>query len=136
MHEMKRALGFRLSLSLWARLLPLLVRGRRLAELLRRAEPSPGTPYQGLAAWRIVRCVKRACRRPWLMRDQPCLREGLLAYRFLRRAGYRPVLHFGVDRGSIATTTMIAHCWVTLDGEMMLNPPPPRYIEIHRIGGA
>jgi len=134
MQDIRRILGFRLSLSLWARLLPLLVRGHRLGELLRCAEPPPGTPYRGLAARRIVRCVRRTCRRPWLMRAQPCLREGLLAYRFLRRAGYRPVLHFGVDRSSVTDTAMIAHCWITLDDQILLNPPPPRYVEIHRLG--
>jgi hypothetical protein len=131
----RAVIAFRLSLALWALLMPLLAHRCPLAGLLRRTEPSPRTPFQGLAARFIVQRVKRACRRPILMRDRPCLREGLLAYRFLRRAGYCPVLHFGIDRASVARPTMAAHCWVTLDGEVLLNPPPPDHIEIYTAGG-
>ena len=74
--------------------------------------------------------MKRATRRPWLMRDRPCLRQGLLAMRFLRLAGYRPVLHFALDRTSVASSVLSAHCWVTLDGKVLLNPATPTMVEI------
>ncbi|HEX6000466.1 MAG TPA: lasso peptide biosynthesis B2 protein, partial [Hyphomicrobiaceae bacterium] len=74
--------------------------------------------------------VKRATRRPWLMRDRPCLRQGLLAMRFLRLAGYRPVLHFAIDRTSVSRDVLSAHCWVSLDGEVLLNPATPSMVEI------
>jgi Transglutaminase-like superfamily len=136
MCTINRVIAFRLNLALWALIVPVLALRYPLAELLRRTQPSSRTPFRGLAARFIVRRVKRACRRPVVMRDRPCLREGLLAYRFLRRAGYCPVLHFGIDRASVARPGMVAHCWVTLEGEVLLNPPPPDHIEIHTVGSA
>lgn len=122
----------RFGVSLWAcaRALPLLARGRDLNALLALTRVGRGEPYRGLAPGYIARRVKRATRRPRLMRDRPCLRQGLLAMRFLRLAGYRPVLHFAVDRTSLARSVLAAHCWVTLDGEVLLNPATPTMVEI------
>jgi hypothetical protein len=57
------------------------------------------------------------------MRDRRCLREGLLAYRFLRSAGYSPDLVFGVDPRSLDGPKPDAHCWIRLDGRDVFNPP-------------
>ena len=111
-----RKVRFRLSLWAWALLLPLLAWRRDLTALLALTRVGPDEPYAGLAPGYIARSVKRTTRRPWLMRDRPCLREGLLAMRFLRLAGYEPVLHFAVDRTSVTRNVLAAHCWVTLDG--------------------
>jgi len=126
-------LAFRASLRLWSLLLPALARGAPLPELLSRAAPAGRTPYRGLPVPFLLRRVKRACRRPWLMHDRPCLREGVLAWRFLRLAGHDPVLHFGIDRASVARERMAAHCWLSLNGETLLNPPAEGYVEIQRV---
>src|SRR5690554_61048 len=114
---------FRLALSLWARLVPILAWERDLSSLLAASKPPPATPYRGLQPDYIVRRVKKATRRPWLMRNRPCLRDGVLAFRFLRLAGYQPSLHFAVDRESVARDVLAAHCWVVLDQKTVLNPP-------------
>jgi hypothetical protein len=124
-------LRFRSSLWLWSKLVPLMAHDRGLAPLLALTSPPAATPYRGLAANHIVKSVKRSCRRPWLMRDRRCLREGLLAFRFLSMAGYRPVLRFGVQRGSAARRRRLsAHCWIEVENETMLNPPLPDTVEI------
>lgn len=129
-----RRLALRLHVALWARWLPVLAREPDLRRLLTRAAPPPGTPYAGIPAEAILRRVRRTCRRPVLMRDRPCLREGLLAYRFLHLAGFRPRLHFGVDRNSAAAPRLSAHCWVSLDGRVVLNPPLPSHVEMLAVG--
>jgi hypothetical protein len=125
-----RKVRFRLSLWAWARLLPLLARRRDLNALLALTRTGRGQPYSGLAPTYIARRVRRTTRRPRLMRDRPCLRQGLLAMRFLQLAGYRPVLHFAVDRTSVTRSVLSAHCWVTLDGEALLNSATPTMVEI------
>jgi hypothetical protein len=126
---------FRLGLWAWARMLPPLAWRRGLEALVRLTEVGPGAPYRGLAPDYIARRVKRATRHPWLMRDRPCLRQGLLAVRFLRLAGYHPVLHFGVDRASVQRDLLSAHCWVSLDGAVVLNPASPGMVEILTYAG-
>src|SRR5690606_20224449 len=121
---------FKVALRFWAALLPALAWRRDLQSLLSLAMPGKAQPFDGLAASYIVRRVKKRTRRPWLMRDRPCLREGLLALRFLRLAGFEPTLHFGVDRTSVAHDMLSAHCWVVLDGKIVLNPPTPSMVEV------
>jgi hypothetical protein len=50
--------------------------------------------------------------------------------RFLRLAGNRPVLHFGVERTSVARDVLAAHCWVSLYGVVILNPASPAMVEV------
>jgi hypothetical protein len=133
MQSLLRRAAFQASLFVWARCLPLLAQERDLQTLLRRVHPHPRKPYAGMLAEQILHSVKSSCTRPWLMRDRRCLREGLLAFRFLYAAGYRPRLHFGVDRDSIGRGRLAAHCWVSLDGAIVLNPPLPTYVEIHAV---
>jgi hypothetical protein len=121
---------FRCSLWLWAKYLPLAIRGQELMPLLERVKPPGRQPYSGIAAAEILKRVKLACRKPWLMRDRRCLREGLLAFRFLSMAGYHPVLRFGVERTSLGQSSLSAHCWIDLDGTVALNPPTPGMVEI------
>lgn len=125
-----RRIRFRLALAFWARLVPLLAWERNLSSLLAVTKPRPATPYRGLQPDYILRRVKKATRRPRLMRNRPCLREGVLALRFLRLAGYDPTLHFAVERESIARDVLSAHCWVVLDQRTVLNPPTPSMVEI------
>jgi Transglutaminase-like superfamily len=125
-----RRIRLKWALWRWARLVPFMAYRSELKPLLARTAPGDGRPFAGLEARDIARLSKRAVRGPWFMRDRRCLREGLLAFRFLTLAGYRPTLHFGVDRGSVARSTLAAHCWITLDGSILLNAPETDMVEI------
>jgi hypothetical protein len=123
-------LRFKTALWLWARWVPVLAWRRDLQSLIDATAPSPRAPFRRLSADYIARRVRRATRRPVLMRERPCLREGLLGYRFLRLAGFEPELHFGVDPASVAAERLRAHCWVVLDGENVLSAPLKDMAEI------
>ena len=112
----------RFGVSLWiaARLLPLRVARKPWRRVLGMADPS-SIRFAGLHHDYITARVLRATRRPWLMRDRPCLRQGLLGCRFLAEAGYAPELHFGIDGDSIGTHRLSAHCWVCINGKPVLN---------------
>ena len=113
-------LRFRVSLWLAARLLPSRVAHKPLQQVLEIAEPT-SLRFAGLHHDYIAARVLRATRRPWLMRDRRCLRQGLLGCRFLAEAGYAPELHFGIDGDSIGTQRLAAHCWVCINGKPVLN---------------
>lgn len=113
-------LRFRVCLWLAARLLPSRVAHKPLQKVLELAEPT-SLRFAGLHHDYITARVLRATRRPWLMRDRRCLRQGLLGCRFLAEAGYEPELHFGIDGDSIGTQRLAAHCWVCLNGKPVLN---------------
>jgi hypothetical protein len=123
-------LRLKLAARAWALWLPVLAQGKDLQPLLARAAPGRGTPYAGLSPETIAHCCRKVVRRPMLMADRPCLREGLLLNRFLAMAGFAPSLHFGVDRASLNTPRARAHCWVKL-GERVFNPPDPDMVEIY-----
>lgn len=122
---------FRFELWLRARLLPLQLFGRSLQQMLELAEPPAGRRrFAGLSPAHVMRAVRRATRRPWVMRDRRCLREGLLAYRFLAEAGLKPRLHFGVEPDAVTSAHVAAHCWVTLDGTTVIGESEISYAEI------
>lgn len=77
--------------------------------------------WTGVTAHDIAHWVLRATRKPWLMRDRRCLRQGLLGTRFMRMAGHDAELHFGVDQKSLSEPAVSAHCWVVVDGVSVLN---------------
>lgn len=123
-------LRLRLAIRVWSILIPIFARSDDLSKILQLAAPGKHTRYDGLGSETIWRCCHRAVKRPLLMNDRPCLREGLLVYRFLVMAGFSPTLHFGVDRHSVAENAVRAHLWVRL-GERVFNPPEPTMVEIH-----
>lgn len=125
MGSLLKRVRFRTELWVRARLLPLQIRRRSLSAILQSAEPAETVTYRGLEAGYIVRRVRKSLRRPIQMRDRRCLREGLLAYRFLRQAGFLAELVFAVDNSSMLGSDPKAHCWVRLDGAAILNPPEP-----------
>jgi hypothetical protein len=130
-------LKFRAEMWVWAKTLPIRCRkSRSFAEVLKIADAGPSRPYAGLAASYIAKRAKRAARRPWAMRDRRCLREGILAYRFLTLAGVPATIHFGVDRTSIDKATLAAHCWVTAENMPVLNPPEPSMVTIFTASNA
>ena len=122
----------RFRIALWrdARLLPFRIpRNRPLAEVLLLARPPRSAFYPGLPSTYILKHVLKTTRRPILMRDRRCLRQGILACRFLAAAGHSSELHFGVDRTSLAAV-LKAHCWVVYRGATVLNPPGPTTVPI------
>ncbi len=123
---------FRVHLWASARLMPVLIGRRSFEAVLRWAPLSSSTPYRGLSSAYIVARVNRTVRHPWLMRDRRCLREGLLAHRFLRLAGFDPDLRFGVDPKSMQAPRMSAHCWVCLDGRPVVSDSLPGMVQIYR----
>jgi len=126
-------LRMKAAVRLWALWVPVLAREKHLKRLISRTLPrSSAKPYKGLTAHAIVKSCRKATRRPYFMADRPCLREGLMANRFLMLAGFNPSLHFGMDRTSLSAPTIAAHCWVVADDEVM-NAPTPVMIEILRV---
>ena len=113
-------LSFGVSLWIAARLLPLRAARKPWRRVLGMAEPT-SLRFAGLHHDYIAARVLHATRRPWLMRDRRCLRQGLLGCRFLAEAGYAPELHFGIDGDSIGTHRLSAHCWVCINGKPVLN---------------
>lgn len=129
------AIRFRFDLWLAARSLPWRVAGKSFEQILGLASPQGGTDYAGLPVDYISRRVRRSVRRPWLMRDRRCLREGLLGFEFLSRSGYSPELHFAVDSNSLSSERISAHCWVCLDGKPVVGDRQGDQVTIfiHRI---
>lgn len=120
-----RRMRFRIALWCEAKLLPFQVPpSRPLSWIGSFANRSSGLGYPGLQPDYIVKHVLKVTRRPYIMRDRRCLRQGLLAYRFLRAAGYEIELHFGIDQAHRQGQDPRAHCWIVHDGRVLLNPPP------------
>lgn len=128
-------LAQRLQLRWMVWTLPRLVRRLPLTHLLADMLPSAVEPAWQLPPARTVAAVQAALARPFRMRGRPCLREGLAAFHFLRRGGHAAVLHFGVDRNSTRKARIRGHCWVSLDGEILLNPPAPEFVELFAYSG-
>lgn len=115
---------FRFNLWIAARLMPAFVKRRDLNAILASATPAPDhIGSLQISSDTIIQSVKRIVARPWRMRGRRCLREGLLAFYFLKLAGKNPLLRFGLLKGTLASSNPRAHCWIILDGEIILNPP-------------
>jgi hypothetical protein len=110
-----------------ATLIPDLCKWLPLARLLQLFTPPPSRGwYRGLTAGEIVTAVTWRLRRPWRMRGRRCLRQGLLTLHFLRLAGLPAVLNFAVYCRPSAREK--AHCWVTLHGQPLTEPPQAQYV--------
>ena len=119
----------RLHIALLALVIPDLSRLLPLATLLRLFTPRRSIAfYAGLSEEQIVALVVRHLRHPWRMRGRRCLRVGLLAFYFLRLAGIHSHLHFGVFTTS--RPRELAHCWITVDGRCLTEPPQDAYVPI------
>lgn len=119
--------------ELWvhARILPFQAWGKSLEETLTLAQPNPlMSHYKNLSPDYIARAVRRTTRRPWIMRDRRCLRQGLLTYRYLVHNGLQPQLHFGVSDDVVTSEKVAAHCWVTLDGKILIGESEISYVEV------
>ena len=129
-------LPFRSSLWIAARLMPMFTKRKGLDALLIMATPHPSLrAYDHLTAREVVDAVKASVARPWRMRGRRCLREGLLAFHYLALVGQRPLLHFGADLRGSHDKKPAAHCWVSVDGRIVLNPPESPIYEFLRYDG-
>ena len=122
---------FNLDLWLRARLMPFQLSRGSLETALKLATPRGPASYPGLPVSYIVGRVVRVARRPWLMRDRRCLRQGLLGFRFLREAGHDPRLYFGVNPASITDDRLAAHCWVDINGKTVLGMPETPLLTVY-----
>lgn len=117
-------LPFPVHLWLAAKLMPQVIKHKELADILARSTPrASDRNYSGLQAPEIIKAVQAVVAKPWRMRGRRCLREGLLAFHFLKLAGFKPVLRFGVIKQSFVSGHPKAHCWVLVDDQILLNPP-------------
>lgn len=115
--------------TLLALVIPDVSRRLPLARLLARFTPrGPSRLYAGVDAESIVNIVRERVRRPWRMRGRRCLRHGLLLFHFLRLTGRPAVLHFCVYKQSLGREQ--AHCWVTLAGRAVSDPPEADHVVI------
>ncbi len=121
----------RLEMWLWAKALPLRVWRKDLQQLMDMTEAQSAPRFAGVEASKIARYTRKVTRRPFFMRDRRCLRQGMLGFHFLRLSGYRPELHFGIERKSINSPRISAHCWVVLDGTPVINDILPDMDLIH-----
>lgn len=92
-----------------------------MQSVLRYVEIEADDKYAAIHPNQIANWVIRSTRKPWLMRNRRCLRQGLLGTRFMRIAGYDPHLVFGVSPESLQAASIAAHCWVELEGIPVLN---------------
>jgi len=107
-----------------ATFLPLLVRWLPLRRLLKMMTPPTFLrPYASVSRERIVAIVEHRLRTPRNMRRRACLRRGLMLFHFLRLAGCDAVLQFGVFPPGVDANRMHGHCWVTVAGECIADPP-------------
>jgi transglutaminase superfamily protein len=77
--------------------------------------------YAPFAASEIAGVVKQRLRRPWAMRTTRCLREGLMTFYLMRRAGIPAVLHICVYPFDGRRNR--AHCWVAVTGACVTTSP-------------
>ena len=124
-------LAFRLRLWFSARTLPARIAGRDFSEILADASSVPSNSWPRFPVPYIARAVRRVARWPILMRNNRCLRTGLVGFAALRRCGYEPRLHFSLDPKSMGQPSLSAHCWVTLDGVEVINVSIPGQVQIH-----
>jgi hypothetical protein len=120
-------------LSAFAGLVPLLMRLPlpRVAALLTRS-PAVSHPSPAMIE-RLDRLVALAPRVAHPFVRPGCLTRGVTLFWFLRRAGLDVELRFGLDAARHADTD--GHCWLTLDGEPLLEKvdPRPRFAELYRL---
>jgi hypothetical protein len=107
-------LGWSVVLPIGKRALPLprLVRLMRAHSCATERDPEREAAIASIVAWVFKT-------RPPGARDN-CLERGLVAYRYLSRAGAEPDLVIGVAKG---TEGVRGHVWVTVDGRAVHDSP-------------
>jgi len=116
-------LWLHIRLVIWA--IPLMDRRLGFPDLACRLLSVGGwIPYRQVPSSYIALMVRTALLRPRMMRRRSCYRLGLATGHFLRLAGHQVELHFAVAPPEIDPARLHGHCWVTLDGEAITDPPP------------
>ena len=135
MGNLNHNLGFlpNLEILLIARLLPLLLYKQDLNATLKTIDVGTNVRFENVLPDVIRDRVISVTHRPWLMRNRRCLRQGILGMRYLRKAGYDPVLKFGIDTRSVSKNNITAHCWVELDGKPLINDIMQHMVVIHTV---
>ena len=111
--------------------MPVLFRLAPLRLLLRLATPPRWfRPYRGIPVETLLAVVGRRLAQPRLMRRRACLRKGLTLYHFLALAGMPAEVHFGVYPPRPEAKCCRAHCWVSLDGRVLADPPEESCAEV------
>lgn len=119
-----RELILRSHVWLLATFLPLLVKLVPLGRLVKLlTPPARFTPHAAVTADRIVEIVGRRLHRLRNMRRRACLRRGLLLFHMLRLSGTPAVLHVGVFPPNAESERLRAHCWVSVEGRCVWDPP-------------
>jgi hypothetical protein len=121
----------RAEIWLSASLLPFVLPFRNFSQMLEDADVDVSHRYAGLSTSLIANTLIKTTRHPWLMRDRRCLRQGLIGYRYLRKAGYQPELHFGVEANSLDEEVINAHCWVVVEGKPVISEKLPDMETVH-----
>jgi hypothetical protein len=103
----------------------------RVARLLTRPTRR-GTPAT-TEVERLERMITLAPRLAHPVVRTGCLTRGVTLFWFLRRAGLNVELRFGLNPDDGAPAD--GHCWLTLDGEPILErrDPRPRFAETYRL---
>jgi Transglutaminase-like superfamily len=135
MNSSGRKLGFlpNLEILLLARFLPLLLYRQDLNATLKTIDVGAHIRFENVLPDTIRDRVISVTHRPWLMRNRRCLRQGILGMRYLRKAGYNPVLKFGIDTRSVSKNKIAAHCWVELNGKPLINDIMEHMVVIHTV---
>lgn len=109
-----------------ARLLPLrFPKGSNLQSIVEFLGGATKGKFPNISVEDVIAAVLRATRHPWFMRDRRCLRQGILAFRYLKAAGHEPVIHFGIEPDSLKEKKVRAHCWVTVNGRPVMSDRLP-----------
>lgn len=121
---MRRALlWLHIRLVIWA--IPLMDRRLGFPDLACRLLSVGGRPiYRQVPLADIALMVRTALLRPRMMRRRSCYRLGLATGHFLRLAGHQVELHFAVAPPETDQSRLHGHCWVTLSGVAITDPPP------------
>ena len=111
--------------SVWtaARWLPYAISGRNLSEILELMDKKSRKTFWKSTPEDISRAIDFATACPIFMRGRRCLRQGLLGYKFLKASGFTPELIFSVDKASVDTNCLRAHCWVEVNGQAVVGQP-------------
>ena len=104
-----------------ARKLPYQIGEMDLSIALAWADVPADPRWSGVGTDFILRRVRRSVKHPILMRHRRCMRRGLLGFKYLRKAGFDPVLKFAVVEKSLTSKKLDAHCWVCLDGTPVIS---------------
>lgn len=120
-HTTVLRLEFAARVWLRARLLPFLIGRKSLEDVIALCETRADPRFRGLALEFVLERCRKSVRHPVLMRHRRCLRHGALGYYFLKKCGYSPTLHLGVDHRTLKMPGIVAHCWVCLDNRPVIS---------------